>query len=57
MIEPINELDEAALRVEMRELYRDVGQYGCLQALYEILKSAEILSEIVLEEHEKEKRL
>lgn len=45
---PINPLDEAELRVEMRQLYLEQGLVGATQALYEILIAAEILSEVIL---------
>lgn len=46
--------DEAQMRQELRRLYREVGYDGCLQVLFEILKSGEWLSEIMLEERQKE---
>lgn len=42
--------DEAQMRQEFRRLYREVGWNGCLQVLYEFLKSAEWLAEIMVEE-------
>ena len=49
MNEP-SELDLAQLRHEMRSLYKSVGPEECYQVLYELLKSAEILIEIMIEE-------
>lgn len=45
--------DEAQMRQEFRRLFREIGYAGCLQVLYEILKSGEYLAEIMLEEVEK----
>ncbi len=49
----LSELDIAELRHEMRELYKKTGYDGSLQALYEILKAGEILSEVIVEEMRK----
>jgi hypothetical protein len=49
MIEP-SPLDEAQMRQEFRRMFREVGWNGCLQVLYEFLKSAEYLAEIMIEE-------
>lgn len=43
-------LVEAEMRLEFRRLYKEIGYDGCTQVLFEILKSAEWLSEIMLEE-------
>lgn len=43
-------LMEAEMRLEFRRLYKEIGYEGCMQVLYEILKSGEWLSEIMLEE-------
>lgn len=53
MLEP-SELDKAQLKYEMRQLYRDIGLEGSLQALYEIYRGAELLLEVIKEESEKE---
>lgn len=42
--------DEAQMRQEFRRMYANIGFEGCMQVLYEILKSGEWLSEIMLEE-------
>lgn len=47
-------LAEAEMRLEFRRLYRELGYAGCLQVLYEILKSGEWLSEIIIEEQARE---
>jgi hypothetical protein len=52
MIEP-SELDLAQLRHEMRQMYSHIGFEGSIQVLYEMLKGAEILSEIMIEEKSK----
>lgn len=46
--------DEAQMRQEFRRLYREVGLAGCTQVLFELLKSGEWLSQIMLEETGKE---
>lgn len=46
----VNELDKAELKVQMRRMYRDIGYRGSLQCLYEILLSAHILVEVMIEE-------
>lgn len=43
-------LDEAQMRQEFRRLYREIGDTGCIQVLYEMLMAARWLSEIMLEE-------
>lgn len=53
MIEP-SELDLAELKHEFRQLYMHVGFGGALQVLYELLLSANVLSEIIAEEKQKE---
>jgi hypothetical protein len=54
MIEP-SELALAEIRHEFRQLYRQIGFGGMIQVLYEMLKAAEVLSEVVMEERAKEK--
>lgn len=49
-----NLLDEAEMKQEFRRLYREIGFDGCMQVLYEFLKSGEWLSGIMLEEKAKE---
>lgn len=53
MIEP-SELDIAQLKFEMRQMHKEIGFDGCLQVLFEMLKGAEILSEVMIEEKYKE---
>lgn len=53
-IEPINPIDEAQMKHELRELYKDVGEIGATQALYEMLVTANMLCEVILEEREHE---
>lgn len=50
----LNELDLAQLRVEFRRLYQDVGYEGSLWALYELIKSAEMLAEVIADEKQQE---
>lgn len=53
MNEP-SELDLAQLRYEMRVMYTHIGFNGCMQIMYEMLKGAETLSEVMIEERGKE---
>lgn len=46
----INELDEAQVRHEMRDLYKKAGYDGSLQALYEIMVAGRVLAEVIMEE-------
>lgn len=50
MIERPTIFDEAEMKQQFREMYRDIGFDGCRQVLYEFLKSSEWLSEIMLDE-------
>ena len=52
MLNEPNELDLAELRQDFRRLYRDIGPEGCLQVVYEMLVSARVLSEIMIEERD-----
>lgn len=49
-----NELDEAQITHEMRQLYKDVGFEKCIRALAEIIKCGEILATVILDERKKE---
>lgn len=49
----INQLDEAQLRFEFRTMYNNVGYVGSILCLYELIKSAEILSEVLVEEQKR----
>lgn len=42
--------DEAQMKQEFRRLYREIGQDGCMQVMYEMIKAGEWLSQIMLEE-------
>ena len=52
-MKPPNELDMASLKYDMRKLYKEVGFAGMLQVLSEILLSAQICSEVIVEEKKK----
>lgn len=47
------ELDLAQLRHDMREMYKNLGFEGSLQVFYEMLKGAEVLAEVIIEERQK----
>lgn len=49
----VNELDMAELKVQMRQMYREIGYKGSLQALYEILLSGQVLVDVLIEEMRK----
>lgn len=49
-----SELDLAQLKHEMREMYKHVGYWGCVQVLGEMLIGALTLSEVMTEEAKKE---
>lgn len=53
---PFNELDEAEIRLEMRNIYKELGFTESLVVLLEILKSAEILMEVIAEERREENK-
>lgn len=44
------ELDLAALRSDMRKMYKDIGYKGAIQVLYEIIISADTLVDVITEE-------
>lgn len=48
-------LDEAQMMAEFRRLHKEIGHDGCMQVFYELLKSAEWLSQIMLEEQQRGK--
>jgi len=54
-MDEITELDKAELKVEMRNLYKQVGLYASIRCLYEILLSANILLDVILEESDNAK--
>lgn len=49
----ITVLDEIQLKTEFRHLYKNIGVDICYQTLYELLKAAEIMCEMLKEENEK----
>lgn len=53
MIEP-SELDLAQLKFEMRTLYNHLGFERSMQVLYEMIVGCNVLSEVILEEKQKE---
>jgi len=50
----ITELDKAAMKHEMRDLYKDVGYLGALETLYEMLVAAQMLLEVLAEEEDED---
>ena len=44
------------MKLEFRRMYKDVGETGCVQALYEIVLAGQWLGEVILEERAKEKK-
>ena len=46
------ELDRAQLKNDFKNMYKEIGFGGSLQVLYELLISAEILSEVLAEKME-----
>jgi len=52
----INELALAELRHDMRLMYKQIGVVGAFQVLYELLMSAQILMEVIVEELTNEKK-
>jgi hypothetical protein len=49
-----SELDQAQLKFEFRQLYSEVGYEAAIQILVELLTSARIMSEVIVEESQKE---
>lgn len=49
-MEPLNELDEAQLRHEFRQTYKDLGYVGSLRVVYELITAATIFMDIIIEE-------
>ncbi len=49
-----SELDLAQLKHDMRQMYKHLGFEGSVQVLYEMMLSANILAEIMVEERNKE---
>lgn len=47
---PFGPLEEAAMRSQFRRMYHDIGYEESLQVLREILKTGELLAEVLLEE-------
>lgn len=54
MLQNIGELDEAELKVAFRSMYKTAGFDGSVQCLYELMKAAEILSLVIIEEKKKD---
>jgi hypothetical protein len=52
-VKDISMLDEAELKAEFRQMYRELGEYEMYQVLYELFKSAELLCEVIKEEQGK----
>lgn len=50
MLQEPSQLDEAQMRSEFRRLYREIGEAGCMQVMYEMIKAGQWLAEIMLEE-------
>ena len=50
MLQNPGPLYEAEMKLEFRRLYKEIGPEGCMQVLFEIMKSGEWLSEVMLEE-------
>lgn len=51
---PRTELDIAQLKFEMRQMYRSIGFWGCSRVLTDMLIGARVLSEVMVEESQKE---
>jgi hypothetical protein len=47
--------DEADFKVQMRQLYREVGPKACARVVMEMLMSASILLSVMKEERERER--
>ena len=43
----VNQLDQAALKNDFKNMYKDIGYTGCTQVLYELVLSAQILTEVM----------
>lgn len=46
-------LDEVQIRADVRKMLKDIGMSGGIQTLYELIRFAEILSEVLVEEQKK----
>lgn len=49
-----SELDVAAMKFELRQMYKNIGFEGSIQVLYEMMVSANILAEVINEERSHE---
>lgn len=49
-----SELDIAQLKFEMRQMYKHVGFWGCLDIFTDMIIGARVLGEVMLEERQKE---
>jgi hypothetical protein len=48
----VSQLDEAALKVEFRQTYKDVGLLGAWQIVYEMMFATNVMLEVIKEESE-----
>lgn len=49
-----SELDIAQLKFEMRQMYRQIGFWGCLEVFTDMIVGARVLGEVMVEESQKE---
>jgi hypothetical protein len=49
-MQPLRELDEAEMKHEFRRLYRELGPIYCAQMLFEFMKAAEFMCQVMSEE-------
>ena len=52
---PPSELDLAQLKHEMRQMYRNIGFTASIRVVSELLISARVLAEVILEEQQEPK--
>lgn len=45
----VSELDVAQLKQDFKNMYNNIGETECYQVLYEILLSANILAEVLID--------
>lgn len=53
----LNELDLAQLKFECRQMYKNIGDKGCLQVIYESLIFINIVFDVMEEERKNEKKI
>lgn len=46
----MDEMTKAEMKHEFREMYKNIGFQECLQVLYELLLSSQLLTEVLYEE-------